>query len=106
MVSTFLPFILLLPLAGFVINGIFGKKLNSERLSGLIGASAVGIGFILSVAIFIELLGLSPDARSVGVNLADWITAGQFSVGFSYLVDPLSVIFLLVITGVGTLIHI
>lgn len=106
MVSTFLPFILLLPLAGFVINGIFGKKINSERLSGLIGASTVGIGFILSVAIFFELLGMSPDARSIGVNLADWITAGQFSVGFSYLIDPLSVVFLLVITGVGTLIHI
>jgi len=106
MIETFLPIILLLPLAGFVINGLLGKKIGSEKLVGTIGASTVGIGFILSAAIFFQMLGMPESDRRVIVELADWISTGSFRSGFHYQIDQLSVIFLLIITGVGTLIHI
>lgn len=106
MISTLLPFILLLPLVGFLINGLFGKKIGSEKTVGIIGTSMVGIGFILAVAMFFELLAMPAESRRVLVDLLPWITTGTFSVGFSYQIDQLSMIFLLVITGIGTLIHI
>ncbi len=106
MASTLLPIILFLPLIGFLINGLLGRKIGSEKLVGAIGASTVGIGFICAVVLFMEMLGLPAEERRMLVHLADWITVGDFSVGFSYQLDQLSMIFLLVITGVGTLIHI
>jgi len=106
MASTYLPIILLLPLVGFLINGLFGKRIGSEKTIGMIGSAAVGIGFIFAVLLFVEMLGLPPEARRMEVEIAPWITAGQFNLSFSYLLDPLSMIFLLVITGVGTMIHV
>ncbi|MBS1910372.1 MAG: NADH-quinone oxidoreductase subunit L [Bacteroidetes bacterium] len=105
MISTLLPFVLLLPLAGFVINGLLGRKIGSEKTIATIGTAAVGIAFLMAVAMFVEMLGLPPHERRVMVDLAPWITAGDFSIGFSYQVDQLSMVFLLIITGVGSLIH-
>ncbi len=106
MIQTLLPFVLILPLIGFLINGLFGKRIRSEKAIGAIGASMVGIGFLLSVIIFFQLVGLHGEERRVIVPVADWISTGTFSIDFSYQVDQLSVIFLLIITGIGTLIHI
>jgi len=106
MISTLLPFVLLLPLVGFLINGLFGKKMGSERTVGIIGSSAVGIAFILSVVMFLQMLSAPAEERRVIVDLVTWISAGIFTVDFSYQIDQLSMIFLLIITGVGTLIHI
>ena len=106
MISTLLPFVLLLPLAGFLVNGLFGKRIGSEKAIGAIGSATVGIAFLLSVFMFFEMLGLPEDSRRTIVELAPWITAGTFSVGFSYQIDQLSIIFLLIITGIGFLIHI
>ncbi len=105
MISTLLPFVLLLPLAGFVINGLFGKKIRSEGTIAAIGTSAVGIAFVLAVVMFIEMLGMPAHDRRHIVDLAPWITTGDFSVRFSYQIDQLSMIFLLIITGIGSLIH-
>ena len=55
---------------------------------------------------FFELVSMPATARRVPVNLFTWISVGRFSVDFSYQIDQLSVIFLLIITGIGTLIHI
>lgn len=98
--------ILFLPLLGFTINGVFGKKINNEKISGLIGTVAVGLSFVFALICFSQMLGASPENRRYIVTLADWITTGKLSVGLSYQIDQLSIIFLLVITGVGTLIHI
>src|SRR5687767_4304439 len=106
MISTLLPFVLLLPLVGFLINGLFGKRIGSEKAIGTIGSATVGIAFILSVVMFLEMLGLPEGSRRTIVELLPWISAGQFSVGFFYQIDQLSIIFLLIITGIGTLIHI
>jgi len=106
MISTLLPFVLVLPLIGFLINGLFGRKIGSETTVGAIGASAVGIAFIMAVIMFFDMLGMPAESRRVLVTLLPWISAGQFSVDFAYQIDQLSIIFLLIITGIGTLIHI
>jgi NADH-quinone oxidoreductase subunit L len=93
----------LFPLIGFLINGFFGKKL-SKSLSGMLASGAVLASFIVSVLIFLEARHL-PD-HSQTVNLFSWINAGSLSVPFEFVVDPLSTWFLLIITGIGFLIHV
>lgn len=93
----------LIPLLGFVINGL-GRNTLSKNLIGFIGSSVIFLSFVLSVAIF---LALGSDAsKSHEVFLFDWISAGQLHIPLSFLVDPLSSLMLLIITGVGFLIHV
>jgi len=93
----------ILPLIGFLIIGLFGKKL-SKVLVSVIGCGAVLGAFAIAVGIFIELT--SKTEKSVTIDLFSWITAGKLSIPFSFLIDPLSSLFLLIITGVGFLIHV
>ena len=94
------------PLIGFLINGLYGKKLP-KNVVGTIGATAVGLSFLLTVAIFLEFLKLPPDApKAVQKVMFTWISAGNFSAEVAFLIDPLSLIMLLVVSGVSTLIHI
>src|SRR5687767_8441346 len=106
MIEQLLPFVLLLPLFGFVINGAFGKKIASEGLIGTIGTLCVAVPFAIAVAMFVQMLGEPEASRHHIVEIAPWITTGTFTAGFFYQVDQLSMIFLLVITGVGSLIHV
>jgi NADH-quinone oxidoreductase subunit L len=100
------PYIVLLPLLGFLMNGFVGKKLKSELLSGCIGSGAVGISFVIAAMIFAEMLKAHPEERSHVVVLFNWIMAGSFSVDIAYQVDQLSILMTLIITGVGFLIHV
>jgi NADH-quinone oxidoreductase subunit L len=93
----------LFPLIGFLINGFFGKKL-SKSLSGLIACAAILASFIVSVGIFMEARHL-PEHSQI-VNLFSWINAGTLDIPFEFVVDPLSTWFLLIITGIGFLIHV
>lgn len=95
----------LLPLLGFFINGLFGKKLRNEKLIGTISTLAVFIPFIIGVITFYELLSLDPGSRHIILSYYNWITAGSFSVNYAYLVDPLSISLVLIVTGIGSLIH-
>jgi NADH-quinone oxidoreductase subunit L len=95
----------LFPLIGFLINGLVGKSLP-KRTVGIIGSAAVGLSFLVTVAIFLEVLKLPADARSIQKVVYTWIAAGPFHVSVGYLIDPLSLIMLLVVSGVSTLIHI
>src|SRR5438445_13810756 len=92
----------LLPLIGFVIIGLFGKNL-SKGLVGVIGCGSVLGAFAIALGIFFELIGQAE--KSVTINLFSWITAGKLSIPFSFLIDPLSSLFLLIITVIGFLIH-
>jgi NADH-quinone oxidoreductase subunit L len=95
-----IPFI---PLIGFVINGLFGKKI-SKSMVGMVGAGTVLVSFILSLICFIQIkTGNEPQFT---VNLFEWISIGSFKVPFSFLIDPLSSLMLLIVTGVGFLIHV
>ncbi|MGZ3919218.1 MAG: NADH-quinone oxidoreductase subunit L [Bacteroidia bacterium] len=93
----------LFPLLGFLINGFFGKKL-SKGLSGAIAAISILASFIVSVLIFVELQGT--EQKSQIVSLFSWINSGTLQIPFEFLVDPLSSVFLLIITGIGFLIHV
>ena len=95
----------LFPLIGFLINGLVGKSLP-KGVVGTIGATAVGLSFLVTVAIFLELLKLPADARSVEKVVYTWIASGSFKASVAFLIDPLSLIMLLVVSGVSTLIHI
>jgi NADH-quinone oxidoreductase subunit L len=99
-------YIVLLPFVGFLINGLLGKKLNSEKFSGIIGCSTVGISFVLSGLIFLQMLQSGVEDRLHIVQYFTWITAGSLDISFAYQVDQLSIIMALIVTGVGFLIHV
>ncbi len=74
-------------------------------MAAVIGSGVILASFILALGIFIELLNGDAAHKSATYSLFEWIDAGKFSVAVSFLVDPLSSLFLLIITGIGFLIH-
>ena len=95
----------LLPLSGFLINGLLGKKLGKTLVSW-IGCGSVGFSFLISIKVLFELLSFPAEGRVFEKIVFPWIYSGLFKVNVSFLIDPLSGIMLLVVTGVGFLIHI
>ncbi|MEO7213021.1 NADH-quinone oxidoreductase subunit L [Mucilaginibacter sp.] len=91
----------ILPLAGFVINGL-GRNTLSKNVIGAIGSFLVFIAFGISVATFFQI---KSTATPINVTLFDWISVGDIKIPFAFLIDQLSSIMLLIITGVGFLIH-
>ncbi len=91
----------LLPLAGFVINGL-GRNTLSKGIIGFIGCLLVLLSFGLSVAAFCQI---KSTGQAINVDVFNWFSVGTLQVNFSFLVDQLSSIMLLIITGVGFLIH-
>ena len=96
----------LLPLVGFLINGIFGSKIKNEKLIGIIGSGVIGISFLIALGAFFETLGLSVDQRQKIVTLFSWMSVGNLDVSFAYQVDQLSLVMALIVTGVGFIIHV
>ncbi len=95
----------LFPLIGFLINGLVGKSLP-KTVVGTIGSAAVGLSFLVTVAIFLEFLKLPEGTHAVEKVVYTWIASGTFKASVAFLIDPLSLIMLLVVSGVSTLIHI
>ena len=93
----------LFPLIGFLLNGFFGKKI-SKGLSGTIASVFVLASFVVSLLIFMELQGAS--GKSHIIHVFSWINSDTLRIPFEFLIDPLSSVFLLIITGIGFLIHI
>ncbi len=91
----------LLPLLGFVINGL-GRNVLSKTLSAGIGSAVIIIPFIISLGVFMQFSGNNP----VIVHLFDWVKVGNLSIPFAFQIDQLSILMLLIITGIGSLIHI
>ncbi len=96
----------LLPLTGFLINGIFGSKIKNEKITGLIGSGAIGISFLIVVAAFFETLALPAEQRQHIVTLFNWLSVGSLNVSIAYQVDQLSLTMALIVTGVGFIIHV
>lgn len=96
----------LLPLIGFLINGLLGPKIKNEKIIGVIGSSTVGIAFIISLSIFFELLGKPASDRHFIIQLFQWIKVDYLNIPIGYQVDPLSILMALTVTGVGFVIHI
>lgn len=96
----------LLPLLGFIVNGLFGRRIKNEKIIGAIGSATVGLAFLVTLLAFFETLGLPADRRSNTVELFTWLNTGGLNVRFAYLVDQLSLVMSLIVTGVGFLIHV
>ena len=95
----------LLPLIGAIINGVVGGRIGKKAV-GFVACLSMAVSFLTSVSIFFSLIALPEGARSVEVSIFNWITSGSFHIDVSFLVDPLSTLMILVVTGVGFLIHI
>jgi NADH-quinone oxidoreductase subunit L len=92
----------LFPLIGFLINGIFGKSL-SKSLSGILACTTLFLSFLVSVLAFLELNG--SKTKEFIIPVFDWIQTGTLDIPLSLFYDPLSALMILIITGVGFLIH-
>ncbi len=93
----------LFPLIGFLINGL-GRKQLSKSLSGIIGSGVILASFVISLLIFNETR--TEGFTAVTVNLFEFINVAGLNIPFAFQIDQLSVLFLLIITGVGFLIHV
>lgn len=92
----------LFPLIGFLINGLGWKKVP-KSLGGIIGSTAVLASFVVSLGIFFEV---KSAGTATSVYLFDFIKSGDLNIPFVFQVDALSSLFLLIITGIGFLIHV
>ncbi|RFS24519.1 NADH-quinone oxidoreductase subunit L [Chitinophaga silvatica] len=92
-----------LPLLGFLVNGL-GRRSLSKSLVGIVGSGAVLASFVISLLIFWEVK--TPGFSAQVVHLFNFISVGSLQIPFAFQVDQLSALFLLIITGVGSLIHI
>ncbi|WP_305041700.1 NADH-quinone oxidoreductase subunit L [Geoalkalibacter sp.] len=91
------------PLLGSIINGLLGKKIKNETIIGGIGTLAIFSSFIVSVLCFMELR--LDTVKSHQQVIASWMSVGNLQIEWGFLLDPLSAVMLLVVTGVGSLIH-
>jgi NADH-quinone oxidoreductase subunit L len=93
------------PLLGFLVNGFFGRRIGKTAV-GTIACGSVGLSLLASLGALGKLLVRSPEARRVEQVLAPWIGAGNFQADWGLLLDPLSAVMVLVVSGVGFLIHV
>jgi NADH-quinone oxidoreductase subunit L len=97
--------VIALPALGAAVILLLGNR-RTSAYAHLLGTATVGLSFLVSLVAFVGLLGRDEADRQVGAHLWTWFEAGSFTADFGILYDPLSALFLLLITGVGFLIHV
>ena len=107
MVGTSVPLALipLLPFIGFLINGVFGRRL-SKAVSGLVACLAVGGAFVVAVVNVWALVQQPVSARVIEQTVFWWISSGDLQVPMQFRLDPLGALMVLVVSGIGALIHV
>jgi len=95
----------LVPLFGAVINGFLGKRL-SKGVIGVIAAGSVATSFAISLGAFLQMLGTAEENLPIVRNYFTWIRSGSFEANFGFQLDHLSGLMILIVTGVGFLIHV
>jgi len=93
--------VIALPLVGFLVNALLGKRLP-KALAGTIASAAVFIPFVIILGMFSSLLN---GGEAIDVNLMQWFSVGNFQVNFGIQLDQLSTLMVMIITGIGFLIH-
>src|SRR6476660_9857311 len=93
-----------LPLLGAAILLLGGRR--TDRFGPVLATALSWGAFVVGAIVFLAMLGRGAEDRAVGINLFDWIAAGSFKVSAGLLVDQLSMVFVLLITFVGSLIHV
>jgi NADH-quinone oxidoreductase subunit L len=100
-----LVLILLLPLLGFLLNAGFGRRVG-KPISGGIACAAIAGSFVASLAAVWRLVALEPETRVITQSIYTWIASGDLSIPFSLRLDPLAAVMILVVSGIGSLIHV
>ena len=95
----------LLPFIGFLVNASFGRRLT-KRVAGAVACGAMILSFVVSVAAVFRLLSFDPESRVMAQTVYEWITSGDLAVPFTLRLDPLSAVMILIVTGIGSLIHV
>jgi len=95
----------LLPLLGFLVNAGYGRRLT-KGVSGAVACAVIIGSFLISALMVWRLLGLVPEERVIQQQVFNWIASGDLTVGFTFRLDPLSAVMILVVSGIGSLIHI
>ncbi|MFT7621952.1 MAG: NADH:ubiquinone oxidoreductase subunit 5 (subunit L)/multisubunit Na+/H+ antiporter MnhA subunit [Myxococcota bacterium] len=106
--GSLLPWIVCLPLLGAIVNALIGWRLQRKTVA-LIAVGSVGTSFLLSLRAFYALAHIRADGAmdpSISKTLYTWAVTGMFQFDVAFYMDPLSAVMLLIVTGVGTLIHI
>ena len=108
--APFVALIPLLPLVGAILLGLRGEQLQRRMGKGVVGTiavSTVAASFVLALVAFGRLVGMDEHARAGGLiaNLLPWIHVGSLHVDLAFQIDPLSSAMILVVTGIGALIH-
>ncbi|GIU84388.1 MAG: NADH-quinone oxidoreductase, L subunit NuoL [Acidimicrobiales bacterium] len=94
----------LIPLAGFVLLVSLGRRMG-DPVAGWVGTLAAGASFVITVAVWLDMLSVTAEERVRSVTLFRWIQAGGFEADLSLRVDPLAVTWALIVCGVGAVIH-
>jgi NADH-quinone oxidoreductase subunit L len=98
--------LLLSPLTGFLINGFFVKRNNkSATLAGTISTLASAVSFVCAAMMYAQLIGMPAEERHLHAMFFNWLSVGTFKADMAFMVDPISAVMIMIITGVGTLIH-
>ncbi len=100
-----LALIPLFPFLGFLVNSTMGKRLP-KSVSGGLASLAMLASFAVSVVSVLQLTGMPSEARAIDQTLYTWIASGDLNIALAFRVDPLSAVMILVVTGIGSLIHI
>ena len=95
----------LLPFLGFLLNASFGKRV-SKAAAGAVACGAMVGSFLVALVSVWRLIALPAESRAIANQLFTWISSGDFTAAFTLRLDPLSSVMILVITGIGSLIHI
>src|SRR4051812_36839763 len=95
----------LLPFTAFLLNAGLGRRVT-KTAAGVIACGAMLLSFAISAAAVARLVSLEPESRVIEQRAFTWISSGDFSVGLTLRLDPLASVMILIITGIGLLIHI
>src|SRR4030095_8261164 len=100
-----LALIPLFPFLGFLVNATMGRRLP-KGISGGLASLAMVASFVVSAISVWQLAGMAAEARSIEQTLYTWIASGDLNIALAFRVDQLSAVMILVVTGIGSLIHI
>ena len=100
-----LALIPLFPFIGFLVNATMGRRL-SKGLSGAVACAAMIASFAVAVRGVLQIAGMPADGRVIEQVVYTWIASGDLSLDMTFRLDPLGAVMVLVITGIGSLIHI
>ncbi|MFH2130128.1 MAG: NADH-quinone oxidoreductase subunit L [bacterium] len=108
-IQSAIPFVPILPLLGALILGLLGKKIYTkfgENVTGILGCTMPFASAVIAVTSFITMNGLDVSERIIRISMTHWVSVADLQLQWTFRYDPLSAVMLLVVTIIGTLIHI